>query len=186
MCCAVRCVATLPKPNPKTRNAQDLQRSRERVERVERRAAARALERKPKSLKIYNTQTAYESLEGPQHTHTQICRQSDRRRRVGGTATATATVTVEELRLSVQRNIRSEDREKMVWNVVLTRSTHLPFFNVCVSGCACVCPCCRYLCIQATRPLTGKITSEERAARRRCLCCCGCCCSDLKRKSSVR
>lgn len=42
---------------------------------------------------------------------------------------------------SVQRNIRSEDREKMVWNVVLTRSTHLPFFIVCV--CVCVCaPVC--------------------------------------------
>ncbi|KAM8705546.1 hypothetical protein ACLKA7_009925 [Drosophila subpalustris] len=52
----------------------------------------------------------------------------------------------------------------MVWNVVLTRSTHLPFFIY-------------------TRPLTGKITrSEEKNEEEKVTGWCCCCrdCSDLK------
>lgn len=84
-------------------------------------------------IKNYNTQTAYESLEdrGPKKGSYFLGRGRDWR---------PGTVARKK-----KLNIRSEDREKMVWNVVLTRSTHLPFF-VCVCVClagpplnACVC-----------------------------------------------
>lgn len=118
----------------------------------------------------------------PAHAHTNRQTENDRRR-YGGT---------EGWRDGDWRNW-TEARYKEISEAKIVRKWFGTWFShdrhtcpfllcVCVCVCASVCPCCRYFCIQATRPLTGKITSEERAARRRCCCCC----SGLKRKSSVR
>lgn len=131
MCCAVRCcnVTETESQNPKRSRSATIQRAAAR-------ARARALERKPKSLKIYNTQTAYESLEGPQHTHTQIGRRSDRQR-----DGQTDGGGMEELRLSWYKEISEAKIVRKWFGTWFSHDRHTcPFLMcVCVSVHVCVC-----------------------------------------------